>query len=103
MSGDDELDPDRLADGSIRFRKRVVELAPAQELPFDVAAWRDAIVFLTDGEIELECMSGERQRFARGAILCLAPPLRLLRNSGNECARLLAISRRRPAPQKRTG
>lgn len=90
----DELDPDRLARDPVRYRRRVVVLAPEQELRVDPDAWRHAIVFLTAGEIELECTRGERRRFARGAILCLAPPVTLLRNSGAEQARLLAISHR---------
>jgi quercetin dioxygenase-like cupin family protein len=103
MSCDDELDPDRLARDSLHYRRRVVELAPDQALAFEPAAWQDAVVFLTSGEIELECVSGERRRFGRGAVLCLAPPVSVLRNCGAEPARLIAISRRRPGPPNRTG
>jgi quercetin dioxygenase-like cupin family protein len=103
MSHGKELDPDRLARDSLHFRRRVVELAPDQVLALEPAAWQDAVVFLTSGEIELECVSGERRRFGRGAVLCFAPPVSVLRNCGDELARLIAISRRRPAPPTRTG
>jgi hypothetical protein len=91
---DDELDVDRLALRSSHFRRRVVELEPDQALSFDPALWRDTIVFLATGEIELECVSGELRRFPSGAILCLRLPLRTLRSCGGAPARLIAISRR---------
>jgi hypothetical protein len=64
-------------------------------LAYDRAAWHDAIVFVTAGEIELECLSGAVHRFCRGDILWLARlPLRNVRNSGPVHARLVSISRR---------
>jgi glyoxylate utilization-related uncharacterized protein len=76
------------------FVERVVELAPATALDYDPAGWRDAIVFVTAGEVELESADGERARFGRGDVLCLAAcPLRVLRNPGRVPARLLAIRR----------
>jgi len=95
MSGDDELDPGALARSSLHFRRRVVELAPGETLAFDAAAWIDAIVFVTAGELELECEHGERRRFSSGAVLCLAPPVRVIRNCGGDPAQLVAVSRRR--------
>jgi quercetin dioxygenase-like cupin family protein len=98
MSADDELDLDRLAQTST-FRKRVVDLVPEQVLPSNAAVWDDAIVFLTAGEIELEFRGGERQRFGRGAVLCLAPlPPGVVRNVGAVPARLIAFSRHLPEP-----
>jgi quercetin dioxygenase-like cupin family protein len=101
MSNDREIDVDRLGRDSALFRRRVVELAPDQELRLEAEAWRDAIVFLTAGEIELECGSGERHRFGRGAILCLAQlRLSVVRNSGGAPVVLLAISRRAAEPPR---
>jgi hypothetical protein len=97
MSCDEELDLDRLAGDSLHFRRRVVELAPDEGLRIDDDLWRDAIVFVEAGPVELECVVGGRRRFASGAVLCLRPPVRLLRNRGSESVRLIAISRRRPA------
>ena len=97
MTCDEELDLDRLAGDSLHFRRRVVELAPEEGLRIDAGPWRDAVVFVETGEVELECVAGERRRFASGAVLCFPPLVRWLRNSGSESARLIAISRRRPA------
>jgi quercetin dioxygenase-like cupin family protein len=90
-----ELDVDRLlGQAKSRFGGRVVELDPNHVLLYDAASWRDALVFVTAGEIEVVCMAGERERFSRGAIFCLAPlSVRLLRNTGQAPARLVAIWR----------
>ena len=103
MSRDDELDLDRLARNSLHFRRQVVELTPGEELDLDADRRRDALVFLERGEVELECIAGERSRFAAGAVLCLPPPVCLLRNSGTERARLITISRRAGERPKRSG
>lgn len=94
MTCDEELDLDQLAQGSLRFRRRVVELAPDEDVSVDAGALRDAIVFVENGEVDLECVAGGRRRFTGGAVLCFPPPVRLLRNCGREPARLIAISRR---------
>jgi quercetin dioxygenase-like cupin family protein len=94
MRRDDELDVERLARDALHFRRRVVELAPDDELHIDAAAWRDAIIFLDSGDVEVECVVGERRRFSKGAVLCLVPPVRLLRNCGGDRARMIVISRR---------
>lgn len=78
-----------------RFRLRVVAVAAGGERPFDEAEWRDAIVVVERGEIELECLGGGRQRFGRGDVLWLVGlPLRALQNPGREPAVLVAVSRR---------
>jgi quercetin dioxygenase-like cupin family protein len=96
MTEPGELDVDRLLrQAKSRFGTRVVELDPNCVLLYDAASWHDALVFVTDGEIEVECAAGECERFSRGAILCLAPlSVRWLRNTGQVPARLVAISRR---------
>ena len=95
MSRDDGLDPEQLARRSADYTRSVVELLPGEELRVDSARWRDALVFVTAGEIELRCESGQRRCFARGAILCLMPTVRLIRNGGDAPARLIAVARRR--------
>ena len=103
MSCDEEFDLDQLARDSLHFRRREYELAPGENVCADTRAWRGAIAFLESGEIELECSAGERSRFAAGAVLCFQPPVRFLRNSGDEPARLIMISRRTRERTKRSG
>ena len=103
MSHNDELDLGRLARDCMQFRRRVVELAAGEDLAFEPAAWRDAVVFVAAGEVELECRGGERRRFGMGAVICFAPPVSVCRNCGADVARLIAISRRRHGSAKRTG
>jgi quercetin dioxygenase-like cupin family protein len=103
MSCDEDLDLDRLARDCLHFRRQVVDLAPGKQLDIDAYPWRDALVVLESGEVELRCTAGERSRFQAGAVLCLPPPVRALRNSGSESARLIAISRRARVRQRRAG
>lgn len=103
MSCDEQFDLNRLARDELHFRKRVIELTSKAELRIDATAWRDAIVFLETGEVELECSAGERRRFEPGAVLCLVPTVRALRNCGDDSARLIAISRRTRSRPTRTG
>ncbi len=94
MSCGEDLDPERLVADSAYFERRVIDLAPGQSVVPDRSTWRDALVFVTAGEIEVECSSGQRRRFPRGAMLCLTPTLRVLRAGGDAPARLIAISRK---------
>jgi L-asparaginase II len=62
---------------------------------FEPAEWRDGIVVIERGAVELEAGDGDRARFARGAVIALAAlPVRGLRNDGREIA-VIAIVRRR--------
>jgi hypothetical protein len=77
------------------FVRREVTVAPGAERPYDPDEWRDALVVVEHGEIELECHAGHLARFRRGDILWLAGlPLRVLRNAGPDPAVLVAVSRR---------
>jgi hypothetical protein len=77
------------------FRLWTVAVAPGRELAFEEAEWRDALVVVEHGEIELECLDGSREHFGRGDVLCLVGvPLRGLRNPGYEAVLLVAVSRR---------
>lgn len=79
------------------FVRRVVVVPPGCERTYDEGEWRDAIVVVQRGEIDLECVNGGERRFGRGDVLYLSPlPLRALRNAGRESAVLVAVSRRRP-------
>jgi hypothetical protein len=63
MTSDEGLDVEDLPRDALHFRRRVVELAADQELHIELGFWRDAIVFVETGEIELECAARERRRF----------------------------------------
>jgi len=95
MSGDDDVDVERLArTTSPLLTKRVVEIAAGSALTLDAAPGPDAIVFVTAGEIDVECASGAAARFGQGAVLCFTRiTVRALRNPGREAARLLVVSR----------
>jgi hypothetical protein len=61
----------------------------------DGVAWRDALVVVERGELELECAHGGRASFGQGAVLWLAGrDARSLRNRGDEPVVLVAIRRR---------
>ena len=77
----------------MRFERRIVSVPPGGVLVYDEADWRDALVLVVRGEIELGT-----KRFGRGAVLSLAG-LRLsaLHNHGVEPVELVAVRRRRSA------
>jgi hypothetical protein len=84
----------RLLPGS--FERRVVVVAPGRQRAFDDAEWRDALVVVERGEIELVCLGGTCRRFGHGDVLWLIGlPVRTLHNPGREPAVLAAVSRRR--------
>jgi hypothetical protein len=75
---------------------RVVEIPPGGERPYDAAEWAGALVIVDRGEVELECVEGDRPRFAGGAVLWLAGlPVQELRNPGSVPAVLVAVRRTR--------
>ena len=93
---DDALDVDRLVASSTgKFTRRTFELPALSVLDDAAVDWEGAIVFVTAGEVEVDCRSGARAAFRDGDILCFAPlPGSTVRNSGGEPARLVAIWRR---------
>jgi hypothetical protein len=77
------------------FAVRAVPVEAGCERAYDEAEWRDAIVVVARGEIELECLGGDCARFDSGSVLWLVGlPLRTLRACGAEPALLVAVSRR---------
>jgi quercetin dioxygenase-like cupin family protein len=98
MSEDEELDFDRLAGSvSTRFETRVIDLEPSDVVADEAARWDEAIIFVTEGEIEVQCVAGARRRFRRGDVLTFALfPGCIVKAVGVERARLLAIWRRDP-------
>jgi hypothetical protein len=77
------------------FELRVVSVAPGCEHVYVEDEWRDAIVVVEEGAIDLETICGARRHFERGAILWLTGMgLRALLNPGTETALLSAVTRR---------
>lgn len=77
------------------FEVRVVDIAPSAVRLYNAAEWRDALVVVEEGEIELESLHGSHRRFGRGAVLCLTGlPLRAIHNRGPQRALLVAVTRR---------
>jgi quercetin dioxygenase-like cupin family protein len=76
------------------FRVRSVAVAPGRTRAFEDAEWRDALVVVERGEIELEFLSAGRRRYVRGEVLWLGGlSLRALHNRGREPAILVAVRR----------
>jgi glyoxylate utilization-related uncharacterized protein len=83
-----------MSDPACAFVRRVVTIEPGGVLGYDEADWLDAIVFVADGEVVLECVRGHSRRFGAGHILWLEGlPLRCVRNPRAVPARLVAVSR----------
>jgi quercetin dioxygenase-like cupin family protein len=86
---------------SSSFVKQVVTLEPGTSRPYLAHEWRDALVVVEAGEVQLECEDGGRRRFAAGAVMWLVGlGLLALHNEGAEPAILVAVSRRRAPPQE---
>ena len=76
-------------------RNRAVAMETGVTRIYNEAEWRDALVLVVRGEIELESVGGESCRFGCGSILCLVGlRLRALRSRGREPTVLVAVSRR---------
>lgn len=77
------------------FEARTVTIAPGSSRPYDRAEWRDALVVVESGEVQLETISGHWRRFGAGDMLWLTGlSLRYLHNVGAEPVVLKAVSRR---------
>jgi hypothetical protein len=77
------------------FVRREVVLAPYAERAYLAAEWRDALVIVERGSLELVGLSGTRRRLNRGAVLWLTGlPVRALRNPGPGSTTVVGISRR---------
>ena len=76
------------------FLVRSVVMEAGAARIYNKSEWRDALVVVSRGEIELEVAGGKSCRFGRGSVLCLEGlALRALRSRGSEPAVLIAVSR----------
>jgi hypothetical protein len=74
----------------------VVSVPPGASRAYVEDEWRDAVVYVERGAIELRDGYGNRRRFDVGSVLWLVGlSLRTLHNPGAEEAVLVAVSRRR--------
>ncbi|MDQ6695866.1 MAG: cupin domain-containing protein [Actinomycetota bacterium] len=77
------------------FAMRAMVITPGTDRPFDEHTWRDAIVEVEQGQLELELRDGQRLLFDAGEVLWLTGlPALALHNPGDEDTVLVAISRR---------
>jgi hypothetical protein len=76
------------------FERRLVRIPAGGDHAYDESEWRDELVIVVCGTIELEGLTGGRWPFERGAILWLQDlPLRALHNPGDQAAILMTVSR----------
>jgi hypothetical protein len=95
MTGDGKRLNLRAALAATVFEVRVLVISPGCGRGYDEAEWRDALVEIESGVLELEFTSGTRQRFGSGDVLWLAGlPIRALHNPGLEPCTVVAASRR---------
>ena len=77
------------------FERRRVVLPPGSSRPYVDAEWRDALVTVEGGDLEIECVRGGRRTFEEGAILWFSDlGLKTMHNHGDRPTVLVAISRR---------
>src|ERR671910_690269 len=80
---------------SPRFHRAVTTIAPGGSLPYRASAWRDAIVLVDRGSVEIRTADGRLFGFDSGDVLWLdGLPIRSLRNPGSVPAVLVGVSRR---------
>lgn len=79
------------------FESRIVTVAPGGMLGYIEAEWRDALVVVEQGRIEVETFGGRRRGFSRGDVLCLIGlSIVALHNRDQDPVLLSAVWRRRP-------
>jgi hypothetical protein len=75
---------------------RTVRVEPGGSLPYEESEWRDALVTVESGELELVMACGRSCFFQPGDLLWLQGlPLASLRNRGDQPTVLVAASRNR--------
>jgi len=78
-----------------RFDRRVVVLPPGRARAYDPGEWRDALVVVEAGAVEVEDDAGGRVRFGAGGVMTLdGVAVRALHNAGPGAAVLRVVSRR---------
>lgn len=95
---DDDADPIPLAVAGNRaphVRTSTLTLGPGTAIDYREVGWPGSLVIVEQGDLEIECTSGTRARFAAGAVLTFEGlDLRHLHNAGPCRLVLRALSRR---------
>ena len=77
------------------FERRVLALAAGTRHRYEPGEWRDTLVLIESGEIELQCAGQPSRRFHRGHLLWLTGlGVSAIHNHGPEAAVLVAVRRR---------
>jgi hypothetical protein len=80
------------------LQRRVLVIAPGRTRAYEEADWRDALVVVERGRVDLRFATGACG-FGRGDVVCLADiPLVALENRGAEPAVVVGVSRRTAGP-----
>jgi hypothetical protein len=78
------------------FERWGVTLGAGETRASDATEWSGALVMVDRGSVEVGCIAGATSTFVAGDVLALSClPLRWLRNSGSDEARLVAVRRSR--------
>jgi hypothetical protein len=81
------------------FSRRVVTIAPGDRRPYVDEDWRDALVVIVRGAVDLECTRGGRRRFEAGTMMSLEGlGLVALFNPGPSGLVIIAITRAAAPP-----
>lgn len=76
------------------FCRAVIRLVPGESLSCNAASWRDALILLSRGEIEVRAPDGFTGRFATGAVIAFAEiPLSVVHAVGVGQVVLTAVRR----------
>jgi hypothetical protein len=92
----DDAGPISLTVGSrpANVRISMLRLEPGDAIDYRKVGWTGALVIVEQGELDIECASGVRARFAAGSVLTFdGLRLQRIRNSGDGRLVVRAISR----------
>jgi hypothetical protein len=77
------------------FERRIVVIGPGDTRVTHQAEWRDAIVVVAQGRVDVVGVGGTRHSFGHGDVITLdRVPVRRLCNHGSEPAVLMVLRRR---------
>ena len=83
-----------MSGGSTLLARREIVISPSSSLAFDARAWRDTIVVVSCGTLDIVSTHGARARFGAGAIVCFERlSVDCLRNPGDRPLVLIAVTR----------